>query len=56
MAKDFEVLAAVDLTTREVYFISSTRITRNLFNIRLSETKNSQKKGIHFACDFMNFD
>ena len=50
--EDFEILAAVDLSTRDVYFIPSDRIHRNLINLRLKPAKNSQKKGINLAQDF----
>lgn len=53
--EDFEVLAAVDLKSRKVYFIPSDRIGKNLINLRLIPAKNSQRKGINYADDFTSF-
>ncbi len=53
--KDFEVLAAVDLKASKVYFIPSEKMCKNLINLRLESTKNSQKKGINLAEDFTVF-
>jgi len=52
---DFETLAAVDLSNDKVYFIPSEKMGRNLINLRLKATKNSQNKKINFAKDFKNF-
>lgn len=46
---DFEILAAVDLGTQKVYFISSDKIHKNMFTLRLSTPRNNQRKKINFA-------
>ena len=53
--EDFEVLAAVDLVARKVYFVPSTKIGRNLIKLRIAKAKNSQKLGIHYAEEFVDF-
>lgn len=52
-SKDFELLAAVDMNTDKVYFISSHRMHKNLFNVRLSLAKNNQNKKVNFASEFV---
>lgn len=49
---DFEILAAVDLSCNEVYFIDSETMHRSQFNIRIVKSKNSQEKSINLAENF----
>jgi len=53
---DFEILAAVDLETSKVYFIPSNRLRKSLIDLRLTPTKNCQKKRINFANDFFEIE
>ena len=53
--KDFEILAAVDLQSKKVYFIPSDRMHKNLVSLRLVPSKNFQNKNINFADEFINF-
>jgi len=51
--KDFEILAAVDLNTEIVYYISSKNINKSVFDLRLVQTKNNQKKKVNYAENFL---
>jgi len=53
--KDFECLAAVDLSTKKVYFIPSKKMKRNMVTLRLTEPLNTQNKKINFAKNFIKF-
>ncbi|MBI2444358.1 MAG: hypothetical protein HYV42_03925 [Candidatus Magasanikbacteria bacterium] len=50
--EDFEILATVDLESKEVYFIPSKQISKTLIDLRLIPTKNKQKSKINYAEDF----
>ena len=54
--KDFEFLAAVDLESKEIYYIPSCKLNKNSLKLRLIKTKNSQKKKINLASNFKQFN
>ena len=53
-AKDIDLLAAVDLTTSEVYYIPASQLGDGLseLKLRLTPPKNGQVKGIRWAKDY----
>jgi len=53
-AHDFEILAAVNLETNDVYFVPSNKLRKNLIDLRLTPTKNLQKKGVNIAMDYLD--
>jgi len=54
--RDFEILAAVNLETGKVYFIPSAKMRKSLIDLRLTSTKNNQKKGINMADEFADIE
>ncbi|MFA6423761.1 MAG: group I intron-associated PD-(D/E)XK endonuclease [Candidatus Magasanikbacteria bacterium] len=51
--KDFEILAAVDIISKNVYYIPVKCINRRCINLRLTASKNRQEKNINLAKSFL---
>ncbi len=54
--KHFEVLAVVDLISNKVYYIPSSKVGRNLINLRLDLARNQQNKKINFASNYLELN
>ncbi len=51
--KDFEILAAVDIISKNIYYIPVKHINKSCINLRLTASKNKQEKNINLAKSFL---
>ena len=55
---DFDVFAVYIIDKDIVCYIPAREVLTNksMFKLRLEETKNNQKEGIHYVSDYLNFE